>query len=693
MDLFAITCTTCKSRLKVREEGAIGHILACPKCGGMVMVKPPPSWSGGTEAKLDEPTISEVIAPGPKVNLTVGASAFEAVEDLLSDAPPRMQTPAPFAAPLPAALAPAAAPPKPRFVGGPPTAAALPPPKVPPLPATKVSEAALAPPPPAEANGALPQAAAARPQQTRYWMLMAGSVALGIVLAFGAVSGAMFFFGKNAPLAAAGNGGNSDPRSAPVTTPVSSPAPIPPAGKTPDVTPTPIETPAPTVTPTPPTPEVTTPTPPTETDPAGIVKPTPAAAAPSVSNDPLAKLERLIGGAGEDPQATSASAPPPVVPPADSAPAKAALPRPPPRDIDVARRLADPLAGIEAAGTPLADFLDRFAELSTIPITLDPDWLAFALATPETPIAYRAASTTVGEALTKALAPLRLAPVVSGDQIVVGLSQPQPLVTIQVKAKELAASEEDLAELAELLKALIEPSSWTGENAGTISVDAAASALNVTHLKIVQAQVLLVCEKLRTARQKKHELLQLDQALFQLDSRSARAAGKLAAPVSLNFSQPTRLTAVLDRLGESAGVRILVDWQGIAAAGWNLDADATLVADKQPLGEALHALLEPMELAWRAIDGRTLQVVTAAKLAERCEIEFYPAADLLAGDPTGEALQTRLRDSLGAAAFQSGGGSGELRLDRLSKCLIVSLPQLKQRELEALLARWRAETR
>src|SRR5262245_25976429 len=179
MDLFAIHCTTCKSRLRVREEGAIGHILACPKCGGMVMVKPPPSWSAGTEAKLDEPTITEVISPGPKVNLTAQASAFEAVEDLLSDAPPRMQTPAPVAPPPPASTAAPPAPAKPRFVGGPPAAAATPPkaalapPKALPLPAAKGSEAALAPPPPAEASGAQPPADAPRSHQARYWMLMA----------------------------------------------------------------------------------------------------------------------------------------------------------------------------------------------------------------------------------------------------------------------------------------------------------------------------------------------------------------------------------------------------------------------------------------------------------------------------------------------------------------------------------------
>ncbi|HEV3023953.1 MAG TPA: DUF1559 domain-containing protein [Pirellulales bacterium] len=44
MELFAITCMTCKARLKVRDTAAIGAILACPKCGGMVLVTAPDGW-------------------------------------------------------------------------------------------------------------------------------------------------------------------------------------------------------------------------------------------------------------------------------------------------------------------------------------------------------------------------------------------------------------------------------------------------------------------------------------------------------------------------------------------------------------------------------------------------------------------------------------------------------------------------
>ncbi len=44
MELFAICCTTCQARLKVRDTAAIGKILACPKCGSMVQVAAPAGW-------------------------------------------------------------------------------------------------------------------------------------------------------------------------------------------------------------------------------------------------------------------------------------------------------------------------------------------------------------------------------------------------------------------------------------------------------------------------------------------------------------------------------------------------------------------------------------------------------------------------------------------------------------------------
>jgi hypothetical protein len=278
-----------------------------------------------------------------------------------------------------------------------------------------------------------------------------------------------------------------------------------------------------------------------------------------------------------------------------------------PREVDVAKRLADPLPGIETPGTPLADFLQVVADLSTIPITLELDALPIVNASAATPIIVNVANSTVGGALTAALKPLKLEAIEDGGQLVVRAEEPAQPATLSFPVKDLAADEEGITALADLLRKLVEPASW-GEapGQGSMTVDAMKGAIAVRHSRAVHAQLLLVCEKLRTARGLKH-LSRLDSAQFRLETRAARALARLETPISLNYSQLTRLSLVLDRLGELAGVRILVDWRDVAAAGWNPAGEATLVSSQQPLAAALDALLTPLDLTWRVVDGQTLQ--------------------------------------------------------------------------------------
>jgi hypothetical protein len=709
MDLFSVTCTTCKSRLKVRDEAAIGQILACPKCGGMVMIKPPPSWSdGGSEAKSEVPTATEVIAVAPPADQTLSSSAFEAVDDLLSDAPPRVTPPA-FDAP------PVMTGPRPRFVGGPPAAVPSAPasPKSAPAakpPVEKVDAKATSelpkpkspsPPPPGEIDFTpLDQAVNVRPW--RYWAITAGSIAAGIALAFAAVTIAIHLFREKPQVVAKAPASSTAKSATPdQSTPTSIPEPVqatpdqptsPPRAPVPDERPKEV---APATGPPPPAVDAAKSTSPVESDPLGLVTASPQAAAPAPSTDSLAKFDRLISGDAPEPtpvQSELPAAPIAEVPVPDTTPAKPVATRPPPREVDVAKRLADPMAGIETPGTPLADFLQVISDYSTMPITLQPDALPLVRISADTPIAFKAANTTVGASLAEALRPLKLEYVAVDDQLIVRLAEPRPYAVIEVQARDLAGDESQLSELAELLKALIEPASW-GESAeaGSMEIDSAKNALRVRNSRAVQAQVLLACDRLRVARGKS-PVLKLDPGIFQLDTRFARALGPLETPISLNFRQSARLLTVLDHMGKAAGVRILVDWQDAATAGWNPAAEARLVADKQPLASALDALLDPLDLTWRIVDGRTLQVVTPQRLAERIELELYKVDALVAGAEAAESLVARVRAALGEAAFRDGGGHGELRFDVESKCLLAALPQPKQRELEELLAKLRSDS-
>jgi hypothetical protein len=531
---------------------------------------------------------------------------------------------------------------------------------------------------------------------------MAGSVVAGIALALAVVVGMIQFF-KSDPQTIA-QAVTSQPAVTPTKTatpnatapsPAPEAVPVTPAPEAPAVGPTPM----PDVEPMPPLPMPMPPAPEAEQDPIGLTEPPQPEIKPANPDDPLAKFDRLIGSddvpaATEEPAAAPAPMPAPAGP---VEPEKPALPRPAPRSINITARLADPLPAIETSGTPLADFLQFFQDLSTIPVTLEPDGLPFVRATAESPIVLTTEeatrNTTVGAALAAGLKPWGLEHAIVDDQLVVRLMRPAVLPTRTYPIKDLAANEPQMVELAKLLQELIEPQSWAAAGGeGTLIVDAAGGKFVVSQRWDIQAQITFACEKLRTARKLPYSTgTRYDPAVFALDSRSARAQARLETPISLNFSQPTPLVRIVDYLGKAGGVRVLVDWRDIAAAGWNPDGEATLIADKQLLSAALDSLLNPMDLTWRVVDGHTIQVLTPETLATRCELEFYKVDGLTEGDESGETLVTKLQTTLGEALFREAGGPGDLRYDPPGQCLLASLPQPKQRELETLLAKWRSE--
>jgi hypothetical protein len=420
-------------------------------------------------------------------------------------------------------------------------------------------------------------------------------------------------------------------------------------------------------------------------DPVGLVAaapqpPPPADAVPATA--PLARFDRLLSD-GADP--ITPAAPPPAETTAPPETARPLAPRPPPLEIDVARRLADPIASIETAGTPLADFVQLMSDMSTIPITLD---LPLAPATAESPVALRLTNATVGSALKDALARLRLEYAVVDDQLLVRRPEPTPFAALSHPVKDLVGDAEQAARLVDLVKAVVEPAAWEGEGAGSLVLDAAKSSLVITHRRAVQFEVLTAVEKLRAAHQPPlPHVLKFQHDLFQVASRFAQAEAALKRPISLNYSQPTRLLTILDRLAETGGVRIVVDWRDVAVAGWNPAAEARLLVANQPLSAALDAVLDPLDLTWRVIDSRTIQVVTPARLNDHHEFELYPVKDAAAGS-SDDALVHRARAALGESLFRDFGGAGELRFDPASRCLLAWLPQPKQRELESLLVSW-----
>jgi hypothetical protein len=688
MDLFSITCTTCKSRLRVRDEGAIGQILACPKCHGMVMVKAPEGWEPGKPLPPPRPEPVPGITAVVEVKRTDDTSSdanFDAIDDILENAPPKPRK----SIVTVAADAPGLA--RPRFAGSPPqhpaggssigkngqsaaTAVAEPP-----VVAKESKPTAVATGEP-EGNEPIPDFTQPRPW--RYWLLLAVSVLAGVGLAVAVVVTSVKFFTGQPKQTAQVNPTHASVSPGHQTIPSDPVEPVAPQPTSHVAPPTPAPEPTP-ANPQPPIDPVATPAAPTAstTPPAPQAEPPTTSAKPEIPIDQILEQDRGPQEKTEPPAAKPAA--PPTTAEEDENPAKPLLPRPEPREVDLAARLTDPIAALETSGTPLVDFLQVMSDLSTIPITLEPDALLLAKASVTSPVAVKLTSTTVGAALTDGLSRLGLEPVQIDGQLVVRLIEPTEMTVLPYPHKDLTGGDgAAAAELADMIQTLVDPPSWKqGEEGPSITVE---EALKIKQRRANHAQIFLLCEKLRTARKLKHAS-KFPPALFQLDSRTKQAVAKLKTPVSLNLQQPASLTKLLSQLEQAGGVRILVDWRDIAAAGWNPAAEATLVVEKEPLAMALTKLLEPMDLAWRVVDVQTIQVITPQTLAARTEIELYAVGDLTKEDPSGQKLVSEIRETLGEPLFLDQGGRCEIRFDVAGQCLVASLPQPKQQDLEAFL--------
>ena len=697
MELFTITCTTCRQRLKVCDASTIGEIQICPKCGSMVLVEPPPGWSGPPAA---EPPGA---APPPLDTLPQGAVTTHLE---------------PVSTPRAVEL-----PPEPVNDSDAGVAADTAPPFV---------EPPLAPPLDGEASVAEPilptedwTSQAAR--QRQQWLLLGGAAVVGMALALGFVG---FLASRAANQARDEAAGAVVASEAPGS---DAPRPSPPALPEPTALAGESETEAATV-PSQPVVDaavtsaadasagpVTAPAPRSQAAPAeslppdGLVtgdpKPVVIPAASPLSKEPSGPPETAAAKPKEanlDPGALSetlkAFAPfiDPDVEPPPTEPMNAAeqevpqldpqtvpahqpsVPRPEPRAVDVPARLQDRIAEVEFTDVPLKHFLRFIMNFSTIPVSVDPDALALVRATPRSKINVRKADATVDQLLTAALGPLQLAHVAVDQQLVV--TRP-PLADGGLRRHSHGVSDlvgndpQTLTQLADLIVELVEPSSWEAAGgAGVIREE--RPSLVIQQRETVLFRAIVFCDRLRAARGLPPQS-KFDPELFSLEPRLARAAPRLAKTVTLNFPQPASFTRVLDRLSDEGEVEILVDWQALATLGWTPDTETTLAAQKQPLGEVLGQMLQPLELTYRVVDATTVEVTSPAAVEARWDVEFYPVKDAGAPRERPAAMVARLRREL--SGDESSPLPGVLHFDAPSQHLIAALPQPLQRKLGELL--------
>lgn len=651
MELFSVLCTTCQSKLKVRDRAVIGQILACPKCQGMVLVQPPADWhDGGVAPASTVPAVSPSAKPAtPAAPPSHSSSTFDDAAALLSQ--PAMAEGAP--------------------------------------PVASPSDFPISPP---HEEWLSPQT-----QAVRRWVLIGGLASVGTVAVVGLLTYALSG-GKDQPTEIAEQ--PVPPAAVAPTTPgaentapaVDEKPPVaanePPQTPAEEPTAPPLASEDPTSDPAPP--DNPNPMPAQPAAVAGAAQPNAEDTEPQPLNSfnvegTLKQFGALIEEKPFEEQPGGEPAPipeglqtEPAAPPiTDDEP----LPRPDPRRIDVARRLSDPLEAIEVSDIALADFLQLITDMTTLPITLDPTALPAIKTSPEAKVSVNLKATKVADVLSAALRPHNLAYIATDRQVIVLpiASTKTELREIKHEVGDLVKTEPEAKVLAEIIHAVVDPGSWD-DAGGRGSIKVEGTTITVAQTPEAHFATVVLCEKLRLARQLPTRSA-YPASVLTLTPRAIAADAVLDTPVTMNFVPPTRLTRVADHIHRTTGLRVLIDWRALAEAGWTPEGEVKAGVASQPLTMFLDRLTNRMEIAWRVIDAGTVQLTTREGLSAAPDVEVLPIAV-----DNGGALIANLQKELGPALFAPA-APGVLRYDNVSKALIARLPQPAQRKLVEILAK------
>lgn len=705
MTLFRVQCPTCAARLKVTSRSLIGQIVNCPKCGSMVEIAAPDSPGSTDKSKSKAAPVAAPIASQPE------APAPE------SPAPetPAPETPTPEPTPTEVSSSDAAFDNLDEMLAGSPTGEET----VPTSPSAEPAEAATA-----EVNRFSDSASVSKMRN----MALIGGTSVMAIVTF-AVIGYAVFSGNDQPAPVAPEEpeptqvaqfeppAEEEPPAEKEPTPVEEtpqPTPEEPAKEPVESEPATEESPAEEKTlPEATAEESTEPMMPSEEnpflfdDPPGTTpaenpteempttddgKPKVADAKPSIlelKDDPLYEVfgeafpvfdsEAFEQSASTNPGPADAT---PAMPQVDVSTAPELVPPIP--EVDVAQRLGDPIVRIEFDNMPLNEFASFVTQMSTVPVTLDPIALASADINAKTPISVKQTQTSIEGILNSAVRPFGLEIQATDKSARLRITQPLDghKRVAQLLVDDLAANQQEVADIAYLMTHLVEPLSWKQSRGdGLYRID--PGKIMITQSEVAHFKAVVFLEKLRIARGLPQRS-SFSKELFDLTLRSDQLSPALQKDVKLQIVVPTPFYKVVDQLEKKSGLTILCDWDSLAMNKLGPATPVTLTAPGVTTQQALEQFCQAWKLETLPINATTVQLVSSRTTPIMPWLEFYDVSKLQLGKSEAAALINNAKRELSDLRKT---GYGDLQYDPVSKHLIALLSKDDHQRLQFALQR------
>jgi hypothetical protein len=352
-----------------------------------------------------------------------------------------------------------------------------------------------------------------------------------------------------------------------------------------------------------------------------------------------------------------------------------------PTNVDalVARRLP----GLKLDAMPLCRFVDLAGQLGGLPVSVDPAELQLASASAATPVSAEVKDATIEEALTAALKPLRLAPVLDQGQFVLRRPGADKRRTTVCPVDDIAANAAEVERLAGWVRRLVAPDSWE-QAGGKGRLKVAGKTLEIEQREDVTYDAFIFLERYRLTRGLPTRT-KYPKTLLAPGAAGVALSARLSKPTTFTFTQYTPLREVFRYWQEELEVAVLVDWPALAEQRLSPQTRIAASAIDRPWSAALDDVLAPLGLGWRPAGAKTIQITTLAKVHTEPQLELFRLS--AQASATGADLAKQV-EQLAAAdpAAEGSPAATAVAYDDANHVLMVRAPAAVQRQLGQKLA-------
>jgi hypothetical protein len=362
--------------------------------------------------------------------------------------------------------------------------------------------------------------------------------------------------------------------------------------------------------------------------------------------------------------------------------AKYFIEKPDSTELTFSKQLLLPCDGVRYQDVGLVTVLREIGAITGVPISIHIDSIIANGGSPNPNISVDEKDLNFDQLVDKVIAPLGLAKSFSEDHglLIHSAQFGLPIQRNHSLPDSLGKDPESARELMVAIQGLVFPQTWSGENASA-QIELAANEFVVTNTAMAHYRIdqliskINACTKLiqQPDNAEAHEVLRT-----HWDSISK----ELEKPLPLNRGPDTRLSSLLEKINNLTGLTVLVDWNSVAREGWNLDTVVPGYFDEPTVGEVLEEISRGLGCTLRAIDESTIEITSFEKAAWATDLEVYHFGKALAGPLNQQQALRLIRESLGN---QLAGPQVREVYEPKYQCLVVVAPQSLQKQIESLI--------